>query len=166
MNLGEAGTRMFRIAASITVAVATLSASVSAQNASTDSVFRSIRPGRELRIVTGSGEVAGRFARLNGAVVWLDTSAGMREIPGATIQQVRVKGNAAVKGAVIGGIAAFTAGAVFGYVLGANVACEPVDGGDCSPFEVAAVVGGLAGLGGAGVGALIGSQITVWRVRF
>jgi hypothetical protein len=67
---------------------------------------------------------------------------------------------------MIGGAIAFTAGAVFGYVIGKNIACEPVDGGDCSPFEVAAVFGLIAGAGGAAVGALIGSQVTVARLRF
>ena len=44
--------------------------------------------------------------------------------------------------------------------------CEPIDGGDCTAAEVAAVTGLIGGAGGAAVGLGVGFAIPVWRLRF
>jgi len=119
-------------------------ASLSAQTA-LDTVLSRVRPGQMIRVSTrDQGRVEARF--------------GSRDIAATSIDSLWVRGRSTGTGAIVGGL---TLGAIaFAIVSGA---CSP--GADCSGVEgPAAAAVGLAG--GALVGALIGSTMPSWKLRY
>lgn len=138
---------------------------VSAQDGSRlDAV--AISPGQMLRVESA------RFGRLQGRVIamsenGLALAAGPSpiKVPLADIDSLWVQRRATGKGALIGGAAGILVGGIYGFFLG-EVACEPIDGGDCTRLEVAGVSSLLGGITGALLGAGIGFAIPSWRLRF
>ncbi|TFG47267.1 MAG: hypothetical protein E4H38_08500 [Gemmatimonadales bacterium] len=125
-----------------------------------------LRAGQQVRIeVARVGRVEGRLVIADDSALTLDRSAGPVQVRLLDIERLWVRGHSAGKGATIGAVVGVLAGVAGGLLL-STVACEPVDGGDCTAAEVAVVTGVLGGAGGAIVGAGIGLAIPVWRLRF
>jgi len=125
-----------------------------------------LRLGQQVRVdLTGNRQVEGRLA------LGSDTSLTLirHDVPAKVrlpdVERLWVRGRATGRGALLGAGVGTLAGVLYGLLI-SDVACEPVDGGDCSTLEVAAVAGLLGGAGGAAVGAGIGSVIPIWRLRF
>jgi len=119
-------------------------ASLSAQTA-LDTVLSRVRPGQMIRVsIRDQGRVEARF--------------GSRDIAATSIDSLWVRGRSTATGAIVGGLT--LAAISFAIVSGA---CSP--GADCSGVEVpAAAAVGLGG--GALLGALIGSTIPTWKLRY
>ena len=121
-----------------------------------------IQPGRDLRVSWHGNRVEGPFERFAADTLWLRAKDQPGSVPIAadSIRGVWVRGNAAGKGALIGGIAGFG----LGLVAGAGIA-EGFEGeDDDAEFTL---ISGLAGCaGGALLGALIGYPITRWHQRW
>lgn len=110
-----------------------------------DTVLNRLRPGQTIRVSTrDQGRAEYRF--------------GSRDMAVTSIDSLWVRGRATGTGAIVGGL---TLGAIaFAIVSGG---CSP--GADCSGVEgPAAAAVGLAG--GALVGALIGSTMPSWKLRY
>jgi hypothetical protein len=128
--------------------------------------MRSLSAGDSVRLeAAGLGRVEGRFIASNGTAVTLASHAGSLKIPLGDLERLWVRGRATQRGALIGSIAGVVVGIAGGLAI-SGVACNPVDGGDCTALEVAAVTGLLGGAGGAVVGAGVGFAVPVWRLRF
>lgn len=110
-----------------------------------DTVLNRLRPGQTIRVSTrDQGRVEYRF--------------GSRDIAVTSIDSLWVRGRSTATGAIVGGLT--LAAVSFAIVSGA---CDP--GADCSGVEVpAAMAVGL--VGGALLGALIGSTMPRWRLRY
>ena len=110
-----------------------------------DTVLNRLRPGQTIRVSTrDQGRTEVRF--------------GSRDLAVTSIDSLWVRGRSTVTGAIVGGLAL---GAVAAAIV--SGACEP--GADCSGVEVpAAAAVGL--VGGALVGALIGSTMPRWKLRY
>jgi hypothetical protein len=110
-----------------------------------DTVFSRIRPGQTIRVSTrDQGRVEYRF--------------GSRDFAVTSIDSLWVRGRSTATGAIVGGL---TLGAVSWAIV--SGACSP--GADCSGVEVpAAAAVGL--VGGALLGALIGSTMPRWKLRY
>jgi hypothetical protein len=90
--------------------------------------------------------------------------AGLSRIDHLEIDRLWVRGRATKQGAIIGGITGLLAGIGMGLFIG-EVICNNEDcNADTGAAVVALGVGG--GLLGAGGGALIGSTIAKWHLRF
>jgi hypothetical protein len=136
------------------------------QDSSRVTALRSLKPGQLLRIEgTPLGRVEGRLLGASGTTLTLSRDSTPTEIRLPDIERLWVRGRATGKGALIGAGVGIVAGAAYGLLIG-SVACEPVDGGDCTSAQVAAVMGLIGGAGGAAVGAGVGYAIPVWRLRF
>jgi hypothetical protein len=125
-----------------------------------------LQPGQRVRLdVARTGRVEGRFAVASDTSLILGLEDGTTEVRVLDIERLWVRRRATAKGALIGAGAGALAGVVFGILI-STVACEPVDGGNCTAAEVAALTGLVGGAGGAAVGAGVGFAIPVWRLRF
>lgn len=125
-----------------------------------------LEPGQRVRLdVAHTGRVEGRFAFASDTSLTVALEEGTTVVRVPDIERLWVRGRATAKGALIGAGAGVLAGVVFGILI-STVACEPVDGGNCTAAEVAALTGLLGGAGGAAVGAGVGFVIPVWRLRF
>jgi hypothetical protein len=130
------------------------------------SAVRSLEPGTHVRLEASQvGRVQGRLLVVSDTTVTLARQEMPITVRLPDVERLWVRGRATGLGALIGTGVGVVAGAVFGALIG-QVACEPVDGGDCTPVEVAAVTGLLGGAGGALLGAGIGFVIPKWRLRF
>lgn len=128
--------------------------------------MRSLSPGDSVRLDgLRLGRVEGRFVNSNAAILTLASGASPLEIPFDAVEHLWVRGRATRKGALIGSLSGLVVGVV-GGVLIASVACEPVDGGDCTAAEVAAVTGLLGAAAGTAIGFGVGFAIPEWRLRF
>jgi len=110
-----------------------------------DTVLNRLRPGQTIRVsIRDQGRVEARF--------------GSRDIAATSIDSLWVRGRSTATGAIVGGLT--LAAISFAIVSGT---CSP--GADCSGVEVpAAAAVGLGG--GALLGALIGSTISRWKLRY
>ncbi len=128
--------------------------------------IQSLRVGQQVRVDAAQiGRVEGQFVVANDNFLTLNQDAVAVQVRLPDIERLWVRGHATGKGALIGAGAGVLAGVVGGLLL-STVACEPVDGGNCTPAGVAMVTGLLGGTGGTVVGAGIGRAIPVWRLRF
>jgi hypothetical protein len=128
--------------------------------------IRTIGFGQDVRIDAAPlGLVQGRFVSADGTTLILNAGNEPIEVRLPDIDQLWVRGRATRRGAILGAGAGVVLGVVGGLLIG-SIACEPVDGGDCTRLEVAAVTGLLGGVGGAAVGVGIGFAIPTWRLRF
>jgi hypothetical protein len=127
---------------------------------------QTLKVGQHVRLaVSQVGRVEGSFMVANDNSITLAgrDSSSQYLLPG--VEQLWVRGRATGKGALIGAGVGVLIGVVSGLIF-SSVACEPIDGGNCTPAELAAVAGLLGGTGGALVGAGIGFAIPTWRLRF
>jgi len=125
-----------------------------------------MKVGQHVRVdVSQIGRVEGRFLVANGTTLTLARDDVPIQIRLPDIERLWVRGRATRKGAFIGAGVGVLVGIVGGLLI-SSVACEPIDGGDCTAAEVAAVTGLLGGAGGAVVGAAVGFAIPTWRLRF
>lgn len=120
-----------------------------------------VPPFTPVRLQVSEAAVEGRLVQVRGGCAYVD-GATPRVIPAADIERVWVRGRSTGRGALIGGIGGLVGGAIFGAVVG-QLACEPHDGGNCTPAGVAIFTGLLGAAGGAGVGAVVGSLVPRWR---
>ena len=126
----------------------------------------SVSVGDSVRLdASGLGRVEGRFVVSNSTSLTLDNHDGSLRVPFADLERLWIRGRATRKGALIGSVAGVVLGIMGGLLIG-GVACEPIDGGDCTAAEVAAVTGLLGGVGGAAIGVGVGFAIPVWSLRF
>lgn len=135
--------------------------SVAQDSPATDSRARAVarlRPGHRVRIhARGQGQVEGAFLRPTEAAVVLSAEPGERFVPIAGIDSLWVRGTAARKGAVLGGVAGAFVGAILMYTAN-QTAFEDLADRDAALFG--------AGLGlpsGALVGTLIGAGSRPWK---
>ena len=141
-------------------------ASVLGQDGGRAEAVGSVSAGDSVRLdVAGLGQVEGRFVVSNSTTLTLASRGASTQVRLADLERLWVRGRATRNGAVIGSVAGLVVGIVGGLLI-SGVACDPVDGGDCTAAEVATVTGLLGGAGGAAVGAGIGFAIPVWRLRF
>lgn len=124
---------------------------------------RTIRPGRTLRIHMGDGRrLDGRFDSLSQVPLGLSIRKVPAPITLAGIDSLWVRGNAAKKGALIGGLALGIPSAAFWtwvcIALGEGQGCDAV------PVVAGLTVAGAAV--GAGLGAAIGSATSRWQLRY
>jgi len=125
-----------------------------------------LKPGQLLRVEGARlGRLEGRFVAVDASTLTLTRDSTPTEIRLPDVERLWVRGRATGRGALIGAGIGIVAGAAYGLLIG-SIACEPVDGGDCTSAEVAAVMGLLGGAGGAAVGAGVGYAIPIWRLRF
>jgi len=122
--------------------------------------------GQQVRLeLTGNLRVEGRFALGSDTSVTLVRHDVPTQVRLPDVERLWVRGRATGRGALIGAGVGALAGILYGLLI-SEVACEPIDGGDCTAAEVAAVAGLLGGAGGALVGAGVGYAIPIWRLRF
>lgn len=127
---------------------------------------RALTPGQRIRVdLRRAGRDQGRFVAANDTAVTLTRDGVSAALPLADLERLWVRGRATARGALIGGGAGALVGIVYGLLI-SQVACEPVDGGDCTAAEVALLTGALGGAGGAVIGAGVGYAIPIWRLRF
>ena len=132
------------------------------QAAATDA----ITPGDSVRLELSTlVRVEGRFIVADATTLALASGGDAVQVAIPDIERLWVRGRHTRKGAWIGASAGALLGVVGGLLI-SRVACEPVDGGDCTAAEVAAVMGLVGGAGGAALGAGLGSVIPTWRLSF
>ncbi len=119
-------------------------------------------PNKRLKL---AARVEGQFVTATATTVTLTSHGVAAEVPLLDLERLWVRQRATGRGALIGAGFGVLVGVVGGLII-SSVACEPVDGGDCTAAEVAALTGLLGGAGGAFIGAGIGFVIPVWRLRF
>lgn len=125
-----------------------------------------VRPGRQLRVdVLRLGRLHGRLVAADSTTLTLARGQSTIAVPLSEVDRLWVRDRATGKGALIGAGVGVAAGIVGGFLIG-SIACEPVDGDDCTALGVAATAGFLGGAGGAALGAGIGLAIPIWRLRF
>jgi hypothetical protein len=122
--------------------------------------------GQGVRVdATPFGLLEGRFVSANDTTLFLRSGNEPIEVRLPDIDRLWVRGRSTRRGAILGAGAGVLLGVIGGLVIG-SIACEPVDGGDCTKAEVAAVMGLFGGAGGTVVGVGIGFTIPTWRLRF
>jgi hypothetical protein len=142
------------------------SASAQAPDSARAAVVHTLSFGTRVRLdLLHAGMVEGRFTRGTDTILTLVRHDESTSIRLRDIERLWVRGRATGTGALVGAGVGIVAGVVYGLLIG-QVACEPVDGGDCTTAEVAALTGLIGGAGGALAGAGIGLAIPVWRLRF
>jgi hypothetical protein len=137
-----------------------------AQDTARVAAVRTIRLGQYVRAdVARLGRVEGQFVTATATTVTLTSHGVTAEVPLLELERLWVRQRATGRGALIGAGLGVLVGIVGGLII-SSVACEPVDGGDCTAAEVAALTGLLGGAGGGFIGAGVGFVIPVWRLRF
>ena len=137
-----------------------------AQDTARVTAVRTISLGQYVRAdIVRLGRVEGRFVTATERTVTLTRQGVRTEVPLLDLERLWVRQRATGRGALVGAGIGVLVGIVGGLAI-SSVACEPVDGGDCSAAEVAVVTGLLSGAGGGVIGAGVGSLIPVWRLRF
>lgn len=127
---------------------------------------RSLEDGQRVRLdVARLGRLEGRFGFASDTTLTLRGQAEPTVVALRDVERLWTRGRRTGTGALVGAGVGLVAGAIYGFLIG-GVACEPVDGGDCTRAEVAAVAGLLGGAAGAAVGAGVGYAVPVWRLRF
>lgn len=122
--------------------------------------------GQRVRVeATRFGLLEGQFVSASHTDLVLRAEEETIEVRFHEIERLWVQGRSTRRGAILGASAGALFGVIGGLLIG-SVACEPVDGGDCTKAEVAAVMGILGGAGGTVVGLGIGFAIPTWRLRF
>jgi len=155
-----------RAACVVFLLLAALPMGARGQPVSLDAVVHALGAGDAIRLdVSRSGRVEGRFIVATATTLTLTSHDSRVLVPLPDIERLWVQARATRKGAVIGAGVGALIGIVGGLLIG-GVACEPVDGGDCTPAQVAATVGILGGGGGAALGAGVGFAFLRWRPRF
>ena len=137
-----------------------------AQDTARAAAVRAITPGQYVRAdIARLGRVEGQFVTANETIVTLTSHGASTQVPLLDLERLWVRRRATGRGALIGAAVGVVTGVVAGLAI-SSIACEPVDGGDCTAAEVAAVTGLLGGAGGGLIGAGVGSLIPIWRLRF
>lgn len=137
-----------------------------AQDAARSLMAQTLRVGQQVRVqVASSNLLEGRLLEATNTALVLARPEGAVPIRIPEIKRLWVRGHATGKGALIGAGIGVVVG-VIGGVLISTVACEPIDGGNCTAAELATITGLGAGAGGALIGAGVGALIPVWRLRF
>ncbi len=161
--------RSFSVGLVVVTALASLGAPVTA-SAQQDTVagprfreaFASVSEGRTVKVLRSSGTTVGKYVGIVGDSLSLIANDG----PPVTLALDSVhaawsRKHQAGRGALIGGIVGTALGVALG--LFAHGYCKG-ESDDCGSAGGVAVVGGLgAGAIGAGLGALIGAAIPVWK---
>jgi len=108
--------------------------------------MRGLKPGQMLRVEGAAlSRIEGRFLGVDGTTLTLSRDSTPTEIRLPDVERLWVRGRATGRDALMGACVGVVAGAAYGLLVG-SIACEPVDGGDCTSAEVAAVMG-LLGCG-------------------
>jgi hypothetical protein len=81
------------------------------------------------------------------------------------IQRAWVRGKSTKTGAIVGGITGLVGGALIGYLV-TNPSSSPCDANNCTRTGVTVISGLLGAAAGTGAGAIVGSLIPKWRLRF
>ncbi len=122
--------------------------------------LRSLRTGAVIRVTTPSGRRQGPVSIVTDTMLTLGSSA----IPASALDSLWTRKSNAKTGALVGALV----GSVIGLVIASHQQRQSCDLSQypCGQFAVPAliVMGGM--LGGAAVGAGIGSAIPRWRLRF
>ncbi len=148
------------------LALVALPAAAQGQDANRRAVVQALKPGQRVRVdLRLVGRLEGTLALRSDTGLSLIQDDAQIHIRLPDVERLWVRGRATGRGALIGGGMGLVAGVIYGLLIG-PVACEPVDGGDCTTAEVAAVTGLLGGAGGAVAGAAIGFAVPTWRLRF
>lgn len=141
-------------------------AATQAQDSAQVAVVRSLLPGQTVRVdLAERGRLEGRFHSTTTQAVTLTVDTATTRFPVMDLERLWVRQSAAGRGALIGAGVGLLAGIVTGLIIG-PIACEPVDGGDCTTGEVTLVTGLVGGAGGALLGAGTGLLIPIWKLRF
>ena len=139
---------------------------VPAQENDRSNVAQALRVGQQVRVdATQLGRIEGRLVAASSTTLTLARQNVPTQIGLPDIERLWVRGRATRKGTIIGAGVGTLVGIVGGLLI-SSLACEPIDGGDCTAAEVAAVTGLIGGAGGAAVGLGVGFAIPVWRLRF
>ncbi|MGE0352532.1 MAG: hypothetical protein AB7I33_15085 [Gemmatimonadales bacterium] len=120
-----------------------------------------VPPFTPVRLQVSEAAVEGRLVQVRGGCAYVD-GASPRVVPSADIERVWVRSHSTKTGALVGGIGGLVGGVIFGVIVG-GIACEPVDGGDCTTAGVAVLSGLVGAAAGTGVGALVGSLVPRWK---
>jgi hypothetical protein len=146
--------------------LATLPSGIPGQTADRAGTAGALAAGDSVRLeISGSRRLEGRLIFADPATLTLESLGGSVRVSLPDVERLWVRGRQTRKGAWIGAIAGGVSGIAAGLLI-SQVACEPVDGGDCTAAEVAAFTGLVGGAGGAALGAGIGFMIPAWHLRF
>jgi hypothetical protein len=146
--------------------LAAVPAVADAQDTARVAAVRTLTLGQYVRAdVARLGRMEGQFVTATETTVTLTSRGVTAEVPLLDLERIWVRQRATGRGALIGAGLGVLVGVVGGLII-SSIACEPVDGGDCTAAEVAAVTGLLGGAGGGLLGAGVGFVIPVWRLRF
>lgn len=127
--------------------------------------IQALHVGQRLRVERPDGaRLEGVFSAATADSLVIEHDAGLARIDHAEIGRLWVRGRATKTGAIVGGITGLVAGIATGLFIG-EVICNNEDCNADTGVAVAALgLGG--GVVGAGGGALIGSTIGKWHLRF
>jgi len=156
------------LASLLVVCVAFIPSSGSAQTPDTArlAAVRALNVGQMVRLESShAGLVEGRLDIATDLDITITRDTGEIRVAVPDVDRLWVRGHSTGRGALIGAGVGLAAGLVFGLLI-SSVACEPVDGGDCTTAEVMAVTGLVGVAGGAALGAGIGYAIPTWKLRF
>ena len=122
--------------------------------------------GRAVRVSTSAGgTVRGQCGPVEDArLVVRDTAGRVWEMPYNTVEGVWVRRTGTRRGAIAGGVVGGVVGGVWGGLVASALCGEGRGDVNCGDdvLLVGLLTGTLGGLGGAGVGAVIGSTTRVW----
>jgi hypothetical protein len=120
--------------------------------------------GKTIRVGTRSSQLhTGRLADFDAAMLKLESEdRPLITVRLDEITWLRVRGRSTTTGAVIGGVA----GLAFGVLAGVVVARIADEDGDPEYASAIAVLGGVFTVAGAGTGAIIGTAIPKWRLKW
>lgn len=125
-----------------------------------------VTPGERVRLETSDArrlEGTVEDARMDGITLIRD---GERlEVAIAGLRRAWVRERSTRTGAVIGGVVGLAAGITYGLLI-TQPESSPCDADNCTRAGVTAASGAIGAVLGAGTGALIGSLIPRWRLRF
>jgi len=128
---------------------------------SIDTALSALKPGQTVRLrVQGGDRTQSRVlsVRTESPTLWLEGASAPYE--GAAIDSLWVRGRATAAGAIVGAVV--LGGATFGVT---SAICQSVNESPCgSETTVPLVLAGAAG--GALIGAVIGTAIPKWRLRY
>jgi hypothetical protein len=138
-----------------------LPAGVAAQT--TTSVLRSLCPGADLQVqVARMSHAYGHCSAPTDSTVTLASAGADRSVRIADIEAIWVREPATGDGAIVGGLIGFAAGAAMAVLLERGMCDTP----DCGTVSTAIRGGIVVGLGGAALGAIVGSVSRTWSRRF